>query len=383
MKRFWGSVAFGVLSAALGVGLLSCVPIDPVPTPTPAMPETRGLYNPPVGASIATLDDIADLRASTPMTVTDLTLNGTCDGCGRGPGASGLFATVGGGSGNTASDEYATVGGGASNTASGSSATVGGGASNTASGSSATVGGGTSNTASGSGATVGGGTSNTASDEDATVGGGWGNTANYPSATVGGGSINTASGNAATVGGGSINTASGNAATVGGGMSNTASGLYATVGGGNGAVASHQAEDAYAAGVFAAAGDAQRSDFVARLHITAPISGTWYTLWNGGCAMLTLPVGSVWLVRTDIVGATTGSAQTWGYEVVCLASNAGGTLTVAGATTTVVAEADAAYDARCSADETNDAVAIEVRRAGGTEYAIRWVASIRATQVSW
>lgn len=33
MKRFWGPVAFGVLLSALGVGLLSCVPIDSVPPP--------------------------------------------------------------------------------------------------------------------------------------------------------------------------------------------------------------------------------------------------------------------------------------------------------------------------------------------------------------
>jgi hypothetical protein len=356
---------------------------------------------------------------------------GATVGGGRNNHAQSRDATVGGGGGNTASDSAATVGGGVGNTASGGSSTVGGGLTNTASGSRATVAGGTLNEAGGVTATVGGGESNranseratvaggqanTASGDDSTVGGGTGNRAGGPfdpGATVGGGVNNHAStrnatvggglsnhaggigGFAATVAGGDSNTASGSGATVGGGQSNTAGGPLATVAGGEGnaalgsgatvpggrqAVAPLTGQMAYASGQFAAPGDAQTSVFVLR-NTTSDATPTELFL-NGFNERLTLAPGRT--VTFDILVAARSTApagQAAGYHVRGVIENEGGITAFIGTPTMMpLGEEVAGWDVVVRADDTTDALVIEVTGADATT--IRWVALVRTAEVA-
>jgi hypothetical protein len=299
--------------------------------------------------------------------------------------ASGTAAAVAGGSSNTASGAGAFVGGGGTdgttvdgNQAAGNAATIGGGLGNTASAAAATIGGGQGNTTSAISAyaTIGGGLENTASSQ-ATVGGGWANTASGQNATVGGGLGNNASA-AATVGGGSNNNASGSSATVGGGFINTASGYAATVPGGYYAQASLYGQMAYASGRFGNAGDAQASLYVMRT-TTSSGTGTWNDLYlDGSSALLTIAPNRTLTFDILVVGRS-NFGESAGYYIWGVAENVGGTTTV-WATTMVINEDDANWDAQAVADDANDALLIQVMGNGET---IRWVATVRTAEVAW
>jgi hypothetical protein len=363
-------------------------------------------------------------------------------GGGKDNNASGWYATVGGGYYNTASGSEATVGGGVYNTASSTSATVGGGSHNYASYWAATVGGGAYNIASGLAATVGGGRGNVATASYATVGGGYyneakasyatiagggpsdpnnpwttnnriydnygtiggggynragsddgdtttatyatigggsSNTASHWFATVGGGRRNKASGSDATVGGGVDNTASYYAATVGGGTSNTASGSHATVPGGYAAEASLYGQMAYASGRFANTGDAQFSLYIMRREGTFT-TGNWFDLYLDGVDdLLTIPPGRTLTFDILVVRRSQGGKSA-GYKIYGVIENVVGTTSLITSTVTLIGADDNTWGAQVGADDTNDALLVQVKGAGEN---IRWVAVVRTAEVSW
>ncbi|GIV76851.1 MAG: hypothetical protein KatS3mg050_1245 [Litorilinea sp.] len=343
-------------------------------------------------------------------------------------------ATIGGGANNTASERSTTVAGGTGNTASGRRATVGGGRNNTASGNHATVSGGDGNTAGGAGAvvggggvaldvsdneitepnqalgvatTIGGGAGNliiaeatygvisggyqnviTATAEYATVAGGWDNTAGESLATVSGGSGNEANSFWATVGGGQDNIADGNRSTIGGGAGNTTtSDAYgSTIPGGVFANASHYGEMAYASGRFAANGDAQTSVYVLRQTTSGTTPEELFLNGYEGTAdslkeRITLASNRAVAFDILVVGRSS-SGESAGYRIVGLIENSSGNTAFIGTpTTTVLGEDDASWDVTVLADNTNDALAIQVTGGSGDE--VRWVATVRTAEVNW
>ena len=300
----------------------------------------------------------------------------------------GGYATVGGGANNTAGGLYAIVGGGTNNTASGLYATTGGGALNVAGDDYGTVSGGMSNLAGGEGDTVGGGSSNriTGTVQYDTIAGGYGNliagSASY--STIAGGASNQITGTAlgGTIGGGGSNLITGTLyATVGGGDRNTASGQYATVPGGSQAAATLTGQMAYASGAFMSAGDAQASLYVMRGQ--TPSSGTWEDLYlDGGSAWLTLSPTRTLTFDVLIVGRSDaiGGNESAGYYCWGVIENVGGTTTLVGSWCNTLGEDDSNWDVRVVADDSKDALAVQVMGNGET---IRWVATVRTAEVSW
>jgi hypothetical protein len=294
--------------------------------------------------------------------------------------ASGDYSAIGGGSGNTASAEYSTVSGGSNNAASIYGSTVGGGLSNTASDQWATVSGGLFNAASIYGSTVGGGESNTASAGYSTVSGGLSNTASAGYSTVSGGLSNTASGSYSAVGGGSGNTASGGNSTVSGGSGNVASG-DASCAGGVEAVADRRGMCAYASGTFATAGDAQRVDFVLRASTSNATPQTMTS--DGSSVRLTIPSGKALFATVAVAGIINGGSKAVHYCRKVAIKNVAGTTALIGAVSTVGTdvEDDAAYDVAITADNTNDALQIDVT--GKASETIRWVAHVEGVEISY
>lgn len=234
--------------------------------------------------------------------------------------------------------------------------------------------------ASGTSSTIGGGSGNTASAEYATVSGGLGNTASDQDAVVGGGRFNTASTDQATVSGGQSNTASGLGSTIGGGLSNAASTDYATVPGGLLASASKYGQEAFAAGQFAATGDAQRSVYVLRRSTTNSTPAELFL--NGSSLRLTIPSDTTYAFRILLVARRTNADnESAAYEFVgCIDNNAGTTALVGSVTKTVIAEDTSAWDADVTADNTNDALTITVT--GENSKTIYWVATVWTTEVT-
>lgn len=338
---------------------------------------------------------------------------GTAIGGGKGNQASTDLSTIGGGDFNTASGFVSSIIGGQFNIAGDYGSTVAGGISNTSGGELTFVGGGAENTASGVRAVVGGGQGNTATAEYSNVLGGQGNSASANFASIAGGNANIASGQGSFIGGGGWdghsttgNTASGTASSVVGGTGNIASGSRATaMGGGVGAsgdysvamggfgnasgnysfssgfnaLATKHGQATHASGSFATIGDAQRSEMVAR-NTTA--DSTWVELFlDGSSLVMTVASNTAWTYSIHIIGiSSTGDVGS--YEIKGAIKNIAGTTSLVGsATVTTIAEDLALWDVRITADDTSDKLMLEVLGDDGTD--IRWVASVRTTEVTY
>ncbi len=289
----------------------------------------------------------------------------------------------------TAGMHGATIAGGggpsAFNEVTGNYSAIGGGNGNTAGGSNSTISGGQNNTTAAHGTVVGGGCGNSADAIGAVVGGGGcmdigysGNTASGVGSTVSGGIDNEATSYAATVGGGYINETSGDYATIGGGHNNRASSDHSTVPGGYGAAATEYGQLAYASGDFVNPGDAQASLYVMRR--TPPDNTNNYPLYlDGAGTLLHIADGHTVAFEVLVVGRTE-AGESAGYHIQGLVENVGGTTAFIGGlpTVTILGEDDANWNAYASV--SSDSLLIIVKGNGET---IRWVATMRTSEVAW
>ena len=82
------------------------------------------------------------------------------------------------------------------------------------------------------------------------------------------------------------------------------------------------------------------------------------------------------------VAARSQAGTSAGYLIEGVIENAGGTTAFVGTpTVTVLGEDDANLDVQVAADDTNDRLAVKVTGLASTE--IRWVATVRTTEVSF
>lgn len=289
------------------------------------------------------------------------------------------YGAVGGGANNSANGSASTVGGGLGNLVDGSYSTVSGGSANKAQGQSAVVGGGEFNEAQANKSTVSGGNLNLATAEGATVGGGIENHANGAFSTIAGGNGNIIGSNDATISGGNTNEASGSAATVGGGRFNLASANFGTISGGVDAHASHYGEWAYAAGGFSVAltGEAQTSTYVMRGTTTNNSSA----VLGLGDASDDLTIASGRTVTFDIqIAARSAGGESAGYTFTGVIENQLGiTSILGGVANPMTREDDTNWNVTVTADDSTDSLKITVL--GGTGDSVRWVATVRTTEV--
>jgi hypothetical protein len=138
-------------------------------------------------------------------------------------------------------------------------------------------------------------------------------------------------------------------------------------------------------GVFAALGDARGSRLTMRRAISSHTNTTWYDLWRDGVSgELAVAADTLWQFEALVVGLTSGAAQRWAYRIVGAIVNDGGSTSLVGTpTVTTLSESDAAYDCQAVADNTNDALDIQVRRNGGSDYSVRWVALVDVVAVAF
>ena len=293
--------------------------------------------------------------------------------------ASDYGSAITGGIQNSAIGESAFVGGGTQNNATYTKTVVVGGNLNTASGAFAVLIGGENNTAGGDSSTLGGGRYNSSSGLASVVAGGAKNTASAVHAVVGGGNSNTALSNSSTVAGGEHNSVSANFAAIAGGSDNSAAAIYSSITGGYRASTTKYGEIAHANGSFATRGDAQRSEYV--LRSTTSDSNLTELFLDGAALRLAIPTNSAWTFLAHITGlASNGDAAA--YEITGLVKNISGTTSIVGnLQITTIAEDIASWDVTAVADNTNDALVLKVKGALSTN--IRWVASVRSTQVTY
>ena len=298
----------------------------------------------------------------------------------------------------TAGVQGATIAGGVNNTATGTFSAVVGGGGNTASAHGSFIGGGGfccygvettnyPNTVTGRGGSIVGGYQNSVAGAASFVGGGYLNsitgteTTTYAAAVLGGFN-NTVTGNYASVVGGEANNVSAPNTAIGGGANNSASAPYASVSGGQAAKARLYAQTANAAGSFSTTpGTAQATQYVLR-NRTTDANQNWLYL-DGSAATLVFEPGRAGLLDVQVVAFAegTGLSASYAFKRHYVVVTGGAAIQPTGCNKTVVFESEASWDANVSfAPGTTSAFGISVIGLAGRN--IRWVATVRATEVS-
>lgn len=207
--------------------------------------------------------------------------------------------------------------------------------------------------------------SNTASGQQSFSSGGQNIASNLQAACLGG-QDNTASADKSTVINGRAQTATAvGAIVVGGGNGgatggNTASATSAATLGGMQALANRYSMHAHSAGMFAAQGDAQRARFVLRNKTTTNAAVELFL--DGSSTRLTIPSGKSVGGTIQISGVTSGGETANLYIRQFLIRNRGGTTALIGSIQTVGTDIEGitAADVTLTADDTNDALKVEV-----------------------
>lgn len=151
---------------------------------------------------------------------------------------------------------------------------------------------------------------------------------------------------------------------------------------GSAATASRIGELAHASGQFAASGDAQSIELVLR-NTTTDATVTDLFL-DGASARAVLDDNSALTFTVQIIGTTAGGTEIGGYRFDGVMKRGTGAASVAFSGTpskNILGENVAAWDAAVVADTTNGALAVRVT--GEAAKTIRWVATVRATQVKF
>lgn len=205
---------------------------------------------------------------------------------------------------------------------------------------------------------------------------------------IAGGHSNEASGNVVAIGGGYLNVASTDYSTVGGGYRNRTNGQYSTIPGGYGAYTDKRGQVTTGGFYFATRGDAQGTIqvFVGR-NVASHTNTTWYDLYLNSIdavdGLLSIPADTLWNFEILLSGLTSGAPQRWCYSITGSIVNDGGTTTLIASTVTVINESDAAYEAQVVADDANDALLVQVRRNGGSDYDVRWLATLKILELTY
>lgn len=139
---------------------------------------------------------------------------------------------------------------------------------------------------------------------------------------------------------------------------------------------------AYASGYFASIGDAQQSTLVAR-NTTAGSTSTLFL--DGSSSRIVLPANTTWTFEITIAARSTdggtGNEESAAYKYVgCIERDgANNTALVGSVTETVIAEDDAGWSVAVTADDTNEALNIDVTSDDANT--VRWVAKIALVEV--
>jgi hypothetical protein len=192
-------------------------------------------------------------------------------------------------------------------------------------------------------------------------------------------------GRAAFIGAGRGNVVSGNCAVVVGGgersssVGNTASSSAAGILCGRNGLADRFCMQAHAAGQFAANGDAQRARFVLRNKTTTNAAVELFL--DGSSLRLTIPSGKVLGLTINITGIKSDGSAVAHYLRQYALKNVAGTTSEVYAPVTVGSDNAAGTSIALSANDTNDALKVEVT--GITSEIWRWVASVDAVEIAY
>lgn len=221
---------------------------------------------------------------------------------------------------------------------------------------------------------------------------------NYSGALAG--MMNTVSGDYSGVIGGTANTVSGNGSVILGGASNLASGDGSAVIGGSGSQAQHfhgvvlsgyktwTHNNAEVVAGHANTTPATSDIYACHIHIplnrkiTTHTDTTWYDLYVNATTKPSVGAAGRAGTYLAIVTGTDENENTWSYYLwFSITYPSAGSLAINASSVTALYEFDAAYEVQVVA--SSPSFSIQVRRNGGTDYAIWWTATIMGVTGAW
>lgn len=232
-----------------------------------------------------------------------------------------------------------------------------------------------------------GGENNTISNTHSGIVGGYNNNIiSNPYSFVGGGTAHFVGGGHAAVVGGNDNLVYGQYAFVGAGIRNqiTATGV-ASVAFGTGTLVETSRTLALGGGEFNPGTRGETQFLVTPVNrLVTHSSAAWFELFvDGTSERLLIPNNVLWTFLVLISGTTAGAAKTFSFKIEGAIENDGGVTTLLASTVTTIYDADdISFDARVTADDTNDALLVEVSDSDGASDSVRWFATVLRSSVT-
>lgn len=159
------------------------------------------------------------------------------------------------------------------------------------------------------------------------------------------------------------------------GLCSHASGYY-----GN---ASQVAQYAHGGDRFASTGDAQFSRFVCIRQETHS-TNSWRTIGlDKSSTGPVIPADSSWTFEARVIGQTQDAAKVLSYLVSGCIKRVGNTTTLLASTVTVVYEDDASFGCQAVANDTAEALEIQVQDTDAASDVVRWVCIIELAQITY
>jgi len=180
---------------------------------------------------------------------------------------------------------------------------------------------------------------------------------------------------------GVFNTASGQYGATALGRDCTASGSYGSLAIGHASLANRRSSFSLASGNFSTVGDAQRIELVLRIKTTDATATT--LMLDGSTTRLTIPSGKVFAFVAKISGIKSdGSAVAFYTRKGCI-KNVGGATSLVGSIETIGTDTEdnASTDVAITADDTNDALQINVTGIAAETW--RWVAVVEGVEIGY
>ena len=138
---------------------------------------------------------------------------------------------------------------------------------------------------------------------------------------------------------------------------------------------------AHGGGQWVVDGDAQFSRFVLREEVFHGDSN-WYTIGMNDTGIgPVLPTDGAWIFEAQVIGVSQDCAKLLSYLVNGSIRRIGNATSLLASSVTTVHETDAGFECQVAADDVNEALSIQVRDATVSSDTIRWVATVKLTQV--
>lgn len=115
-------------------------------------------------------------------------------------------------------------------------------------------------------------------------------------------------------------------------------------------------------------------------------SSAWFPLFiDAASERLVIPSDTIWTFSILLSGITSGAAKTFAFKIEGAIENDGGTTAILGTptVTTLYDTDDVSFDVRVTADDTNDALLVEVSDSDGGGDLVRWFGTVMRSSVTF